>query len=78
MYYIIISMDKKITKNGTSATISLSPKELKELGLQIGDSVQSYVENGRIIIKPLNKYETMSKNELKEEIRSRFNDYNKR
>lgn len=32
-------MKKKISKNGSSATITLSPEELNVLGVQIGDSV---------------------------------------
>ncbi|QBO37395.1 hypothetical protein EQG49_13410 [Periweissella cryptocerci] len=45
-------MRKKISKNGTSATITLSPDELRVLGVQIGDSVSLVEEvDGLHILK---------------------------
>lgn len=44
-------MNKKITKNNTSKTITLHPMQLQMLGIDVGDEVNVYVSGKRIIIE---------------------------
>lgn len=65
-------MKKKITKNGTSATVTLSPTELKALGLRLGDEVDVTVEDSKVIIQAVNQYKRMTHEELLKALEEKF------
>lgn len=48
--------EKKVSKVGNSWSLFLTD-ELKQIGVNVGESVQIVVENGRIVIVPSRKVE---------------------
>jgi antitoxin component of MazEF toxin-antitoxin module len=49
-------MRKKIVTIGRSAGVTVSPAEMRELGLEVGDPVEVNVRSGVFEMRPLNKY----------------------
>jgi len=49
-------MRKKVVTIGSSAGITVSPSELRALGLRIGDPVEVVVRGGVLEVTPVNQY----------------------
>jgi len=49
-------MRKKIVTIGSSAGVTVSPSELRALGLRIGDPVEVNVRGGVLEVAPVNQY----------------------
>jgi antitoxin component of MazEF toxin-antitoxin module len=48
-------MDQKIIQIGSSAGVTMSPDTLEELGVQVGDIVETDKNNGVFSVKPKQK-----------------------
>jgi len=57
-------MMKKVVTIGSSAAITISPAELRELGLKVGDRVQTSVQAGTLELRPIDKYAGATRQEL--------------
>jgi len=57
-------MLKKVVTIGSSAAVTISPTELKELGLKVGDPVDVQVRAGVLELKPANKYAGLPMSDL--------------
>ncbi|GAA1857664.1 AbrB/MazE/SpoVT family DNA-binding domain-containing protein [Myceligenerans crystallogenes] len=64
-------MRKKIVTIGNSTGITISPSELRALGLNAGDPVEVTVLGGVLEVKPVNKYEGLGLDELMNIVGSR-------
>lgn len=64
-------MKKKVVTIGNSAGITISPAELRALGLNAGDPVEVTVQGGVLEVRPVNKYEGLGLDELAGIISSR-------
>ena len=51
-------MDQKIIQIGSSAGVTISPDALKELGVQVGDTVETDKSGGVFSVKPKQKKES--------------------
>jgi len=57
-------MRKKIVTIGSSAGITVSPSELRALGLKVGDVVEVNVRGGVLEAVPVNQYAGLELDEL--------------
>jgi len=61
-------MRKKVVTIGGSAGVTISPAELRELGLSVGDPVDVQVRAGVLELRPVNKHADKPMDELLEHI----------
>lgn len=57
-------MRKKVIRVGGSAGVTISPAELRELGVQPGDEVEVTARGGVLEIRPVDPYRQMETTEL--------------
>lgn len=57
-------MRRKIITVGTSAGITISPADLRALGLSVGDQVEVTAHQGSLKVRPVNKRAHLSHDEL--------------
>jgi len=57
-------MLKKVVRVGSSAGITISPAELRALGLSVGDPVEVSVHGGVLEVTPVNPFAGLSLDEL--------------
>ncbi|MCL2468098.1 MAG: AbrB/MazE/SpoVT family DNA-binding domain-containing protein [Micrococcales bacterium] len=57
-------MRKKVVRVGGSAGVTISPAELRELGVGTGDEVEVTARGGVLEIRPVDPYSQMDPDEL--------------
>ena len=57
-------MRKKVVRVGGSVGVTISPAELRELGVRAGDEVEVTARGGVLEIRPLDAYRQMSNEQL--------------
>jgi antitoxin component of MazEF toxin-antitoxin module len=57
-------MNKKVIRVGTSAAITISPAELRELAISIGGEVTVAARAGVLEVRPVDPFEQASSEEL--------------
>ncbi|GAA4695347.1 Antitoxin component of the MazEF toxin-antitoxin module [Promicromonospora umidemergens] len=72
-YHYAVRMRKKIVTIGNSAGVTISPADLQELGLGVGDPVEVTVRGGVLELRAVNKYEGMNLDELSAILEKRRN-----
>jgi antitoxin component of MazEF toxin-antitoxin module len=50
-------MRKKVVTIGNSAGITISPAELRALGIEVGDAVEAEVRGGVLEVRAVSRYE---------------------
>ena len=63
-------MRKKVVTIGSSAGITISPNELRQLGVGVGDPVEVEVRAGVLEMRPINKYSGQPMDQLLTRINS--------
>jgi antitoxin component of MazEF toxin-antitoxin module len=65
-------MRKKVIRVGTSAAVTISPSDLRALGISVGDPVEVTTTNGGIEIRPVSERPQMSHDALMSLVDEKF------
>lgn len=65
-------MRRKIITVGTSAGITISPADMRALGLSVGDPVEVTARAGALEVRPVNKRAHLSHEELMALVDAKF------